>query len=71
MLNQISDDSGEFSYAVNCLRLLFEMLGMFSWVVPFFFFLFDVMFYFYDFCFRYVLRMQAVVEGYIVSKRYA
>ncbi|KAH7865286.1 hypothetical protein Vadar_004656 [Vaccinium darrowii] len=32
VLNQISDDSGEFSYAVNCLRLLFEMLGCKLWL---------------------------------------
>lgn len=34
VLNHISDDSLEFSYAVNCLRLLFEMLGMFSQCSP-------------------------------------
>lgn len=32
VLNHISDDSGEFSYAVNCLRLLFEMLGCKLWL---------------------------------------
>lgn len=29
MLNHVSDDTPEFSYAVTCLKLLFEMLGMF------------------------------------------
>lgn len=33
VLNHISDDSLEFSYAVNCLRILFEMLGM-SYIIP-------------------------------------
>lgn len=28
VLNHISDDSVEFSHAVNCLRLLFEKLGI-------------------------------------------
>lgn len=28
VLNHVSDDSVEFSYAVNCLRLLFEKLGI-------------------------------------------
>ncbi|XP_059642145.1 uncharacterized protein LOC132284095 isoform X2 [Cornus florida] len=32
VLNHISDDSVEFSYAVNCLRLLFEMLGCKLWL---------------------------------------
>ncbi|XP_055825886.1 uncharacterized protein LOC129894293 isoform X2 [Solanum dulcamara] len=32
VLNHISDDSAEFSYAVNCLRLLFEMLGYKLWL---------------------------------------
>ncbi|XP_019193568.1 PREDICTED: uncharacterized protein LOC109187727 [Ipomoea nil] len=32
VLNHISDDSPEFSYAVNCLRLLFEMLGYKLWL---------------------------------------
>ncbi|KAL7180670.1 hypothetical protein ACSBR1_043789 [Camellia fascicularis] len=32
VLNHISDDSFEFSYAVNCLRLLFEMLGCKLWL---------------------------------------
>lgn len=32
VLNHISDDSAEFSYAVNCLRLLFEMLGCKLWL---------------------------------------
>ncbi|XP_057504671.1 uncharacterized protein LOC130788134 [Actinidia eriantha] len=32
VLNHISDDSNEFSYAVNCLRLLFEMLGYKLWL---------------------------------------
>lgn len=29
VLDHISDDSAEFSHAVNCMRLLFEILGMF------------------------------------------
>lgn len=29
VLNHISGDSVEFSHAVTCLRLLFEMLGMY------------------------------------------
>ncbi|KAL8458916.1 hypothetical protein ACS0TY_036417 [Phlomoides rotata] len=32
VLNQISDDSVEFSHAVNCLRLLFEKLGCKLWL---------------------------------------
>ncbi|XP_043709230.1 uncharacterized protein LOC122658369 [Telopea speciosissima] len=32
VLNHVSDDSLEFSYAVNCLRLLFEMLGCKLWL---------------------------------------
>ncbi|CAH9118726.1 unnamed protein product [Cuscuta europaea] len=32
VLNHISDDSPEFSCAVNCLRLLFEMLGYKLWL---------------------------------------
>ncbi|VFQ65565.1 unnamed protein product [Cuscuta campestris] len=32
VLNHISDDSPEFSYAVNSLRLLFEMLGYKLWL---------------------------------------
>lgn len=32
VLNHISDDSLEFSYAVNCLRILFEMLGCKLWL---------------------------------------
>ncbi|OIT05156.1 PREDICTED: uncharacterized protein LOC109223930 isoform X1 [Nicotiana attenuata] len=32
VLNHISDDTPEFSYAVNCLRLLFEMLGYKLWL---------------------------------------
>lgn len=28
VLNHISDDSHEFSHAVNCLKLLFEKLGI-------------------------------------------
>ncbi|KAK3035536.1 hypothetical protein RJ639_034741 [Escallonia herrerae] len=32
VLNHISDDSLEFSHAVNCLRLLFEMLGCKLWL---------------------------------------
>lgn len=28
VLNHVSDDTPEFSYAVTCLKLLFEMLGM-------------------------------------------
>ncbi|KAL3511525.1 hypothetical protein ACH5RR_024242 [Cinchona calisaya] len=32
VLNHITDDSLEFSYAVNCLRLLFEMLGCKLWL---------------------------------------
>ncbi|KAH6773277.1 P-loop containing nucleoside triphosphate hydrolases superfamily protein [Perilla frutescens var. hirtella] len=32
VLNHISDDSIEFSYAVNCLRLLFEKLGCKLWL---------------------------------------
>ncbi|KAF5178102.1 Helicase sen1 [Thalictrum thalictroides] len=32
VLNHVSDDSIEFSYAVNCLRLLFEMLGYKLWL---------------------------------------
>lgn len=67
VLNQISDDSGEFSYAVNCLRLLFEMLGTFSWALPLFLWCYLLLLW----CWLYLLRMQAVVEGYIVSKRYA
>lgn len=35
VLNHISGDSVEFSHAVTCLRLLFEMLGMYSpFLVP-------------------------------------
>lgn len=33
VLNHISDDSLEFSHAVNCLRLLFEKLGIFLFLV--------------------------------------
>lgn len=32
VLNHISDDSLEFSFAVNCLRILFEMLGCKLWL---------------------------------------
>ncbi|KAF6141788.1 hypothetical protein GIB67_027966 [Kingdonia uniflora] len=32
VLNHVSDDSPEFTYAVNCLRLLFEMLGCKLWL---------------------------------------
>ncbi|KAL8253502.1 hypothetical protein R6Q59_037195 [Mikania micrantha] len=32
VLNHISDDSLEFSYAINCLRLLFDMLGCKLWL---------------------------------------
>ncbi|PIA43898.1 hypothetical protein AQUCO_01800146v1 [Aquilegia coerulea] len=32
VLNHVSDDSLEFTYAVNCLRLLFEMLGCKLWL---------------------------------------
>ncbi|KAJ4958297.1 hypothetical protein NE237_025408 [Protea cynaroides] len=32
VLNHVSDDSLEFSYAVNCLRVLFEMLGCKLWL---------------------------------------
>ncbi|GJZ35306.1 putative P-loop containing nucleoside triphosphate hydrolase [Tanacetum coccineum] len=31
VLNHISDDSAEFSHAINCLRLLFDMLGCKLW----------------------------------------
>lgn len=33
VLNHITDDSAEFSYAINCLRLLFDMLGMLFLVI--------------------------------------
>ncbi|KAK1434263.1 hypothetical protein QVD17_11183 [Tagetes erecta] len=32
VLNHISDDSLEFSFAINCLRLLFDMLGCKLWL---------------------------------------
>ncbi|OVA19261.1 putative helicase MAGATAMA 3 [Macleaya cordata] len=32
ILNHVSDDSLEFTYAVNCLRMLFEMLGCKLWL---------------------------------------
>ncbi|KAK6911188.1 DNA2/NAM7 helicase-like, C-terminal [Dillenia turbinata] len=32
VLNHISDDTDEFSHAVNCLRLIFEMLGCKLWL---------------------------------------
>lgn len=32
VLNHICDDSVEFSYAINCLRLLFDMLGCKLWL---------------------------------------
>nr|DAD46144.1 TPA_asm: hypothetical protein HUJ06_004374 [Nelumbo nucifera] len=32
VLNHVSDDSLEFTYAVNCLKLLFEMLGCKVWL---------------------------------------
>ncbi|PWA56676.1 P-loop containing nucleoside triphosphate hydrolase [Artemisia annua] len=31
VLNHITDDSAEFSYAINCLKLLFDMLGCKLW----------------------------------------
>nr|GEU89716.1 putative P-loop containing nucleoside triphosphate hydrolase [Tanacetum cinerariifolium] len=31
VLNHISDDSSEFSHAINCLRLIFDMLGCKLW----------------------------------------
>lgn len=40
VLNHLSDDSPEFSHAVNCLRLLFEMLGMSQDFETYFIFLF-------------------------------
>ncbi|KAG9449287.1 hypothetical protein H6P81_009252 [Aristolochia fimbriata] len=32
VLNHVSDDTPEFTYAVNCLRLIFEMLGCKLWL---------------------------------------
>lgn len=35
VLNHVSDDTLEFTYAINCLRLLFEMLGGFPWTLSY------------------------------------